>query len=472
MPVVPYQANLFQDRKDFYQLLSAFKQLSIEKSRPQIVSISTEIDPVDPLAVLQTIAQPNELHFYLEQENQGEAIAAIGSVTQKEIEGHQRFSIAQEFANSCLQDVVTINPSKLPFTGPHFFCNFTFFDKKSIATSPFSAATVFLPKWQISRRGDRSTVVVNLVVDSKLSPKLAEKVWQQLQQIRLAKYSVLNIFGDIRDKFRRRDAIAAESFKAAVTSALKQIRLGRLDKIVLAHAIDVTSPLPFQLVPSLNHLRKLYPDCYVFSTSNGKGQNFIGASPERLVSISDRRLTTDALAGTAPRGKTVVEDANLANCLLTSEKERHEHQLVVNFITQRLIRLGLSPQLALAPTLLQLSNIQHLHTPIQATISAHLHPLEVVAELHPTPAVAGVPRDIACQQIRRYETFERSLYAAPLGWIDYQGNAEFIVGIRSALIDGCHARLYAGAGIVAGSDPDKELTEIQLKLQALLRALV
>jgi menaquinone-specific isochorismate synthase len=98
--------------------------------------------------------------------------------------------------------------------------------------------------------------------------------------------------------------------------------------------------------------------------------------------------------------------------------------------------------------------------------------LQIVARLHPTPAVAGAATEIACGEIRCYESFERGLYAAPLGWIDSEGNCEFIVGIRSALIDGNHARLYAGAGIVAGSDPDKELAEIQLKLQALLKALV
>jgi menaquinone-specific isochorismate synthase len=121
---------------------------------------------------------------------------------------------------------------------------------------------------------------------------------------------------------------------------------------------------------------------------------------------------------------------------------------------------------------LQLSNIQHLQTPIHASVPAHVHLLDVVAELHPTPAVAGVPREIACDIIRRHERFERSLYAAPIGWVDHQGNGEFAVGIRSALINGQEARLYAGAGIVAGSDPDRELAEIQLKLQALLNALV
>lgn len=198
----------------------------------------------------------------------------------------------------------------------------------------------------------------------------------------------------------------------------------------------------------------------------------MGASPERLMSISDRQLATDALAGSAPRGKTPIEDADLANRLIASEKERREHRFVIDFITQRLTELGLTPQLLSAPQLLQLSNIQHLWTPIAAKVPPNIHPLDIVAALHPTPAVAGDPCEVACQEIQRYEAFERGPYAAPLGWVDRNGNSEFIVGIRSALIAGDRARLYAGAGIVSGSNPDKELAEIQLKLQALLKALV
>ncbi|MBC1224506.1 isochorismate synthase MenF, partial [Nostoc sp. UCD120] len=187
--------------------------------------------------------------------------------------------------------------------------------------------------------------------------------------------------------------------------------------------------------------------------------------------INNQQLITDALAGSAPRGKTPAEDAANANRLLNSEKEKHEHSLVLDFITQRLRQLGLSPQI-LAPRLRQLSNIQHLWTPISAVVPENIHPFRIVGQLHPTPAVAGASQDVACAEIRRYESFERGLYAAPLGWIDSEGNCEFIVGIRSALIDGDRARLYAGAGIVAGSDPDKEFAEVQLKLQALLKALV
>ena len=122
--------------------------------------------------------------------------------------------------------------------------------------------------------------------------------------------------------------------------------------------------------------------------------------------------------------------------------------------------------------LLRLSSIQHLWTPIYAHLPLNLEPLEIVEQLHPTPAVAGTPTEIACEKIRHYEKFDRSLYASPLGWVDDRGNCEFIVGIRSALIDGNQAKLYAGAGIVSGSNPSKEFAEVQLKLQSLLEALV
>jgi menaquinone-specific isochorismate synthase len=212
----------------------------------------------------------------------------------------------------------------------------------------------------------------------------------------------------------------------------------------------------------------------VFSVGNGHGQAFIGASPERLLTITNGQLTTEALAGSASRSQHPGIDRQLAQTLMSSKKERYEHQVVVEFILEQLRSLGLNPQSAASPKILQLLHIQHLHTPISAALHPQpsVQPLDILAKLHPTPAVAGVPRQAAYDFIRQHESFERGLYTAPLGWIDTDGNSEFVVGIRSALIDGCKARLYAGAGIVAGSEPAKELAEIKLKLQTLLNALV
>jgi len=512
MPVIPYRTNLFQNKKDLYQFLLTCQTAALAQAHPQIASISLALPPVDPLVVLQALARSDALHFYWEKGNQRFAvdeasgagnflqnlakqpmamvsvsaetymqreaaplehrplaIAAIDAAVYCRTEGGQRFSTVKNFIDAWLPHTITLGDTQLPLAGPHFFCSFTFFDDGD----RFPGATVFLPRWQIARQGDQSVLVANvLVTASSAVLDLTEDVWQTLE-------TILNLpMGAIAERHVREHRFSSpaevdrETFKAAVLAALTSIEAGHFHKIVLAHAVDVKRTQPIQLFPSLDHLRRLYPDCYVFSVSNQTGQTFIGASPERLLKLSTQGLITDALAGSAPRGKTAAEDAYLANALLHSPKDRYEHQVVTDFITQCLLQLGLQPQLSTSPHLFQLPNIQHLRTVIRTPMTRTSHLLEILAALHPTPAVAGAPRQITCQHIRRHETFERDLFGAPLGWVDYQGHGEFIVGIRSALIDGNRARLYAGAGIVAASDPDKEVAEIQLKLQVLLGALI
>ena len=477
MTVIPHRANLLQDRNQLHQFLLNCQQSLTEKDRTKIVSISQEIYPLDPLAVLQEIAEPCQRHFYFEKRDpisgKSFAIAALDSAIHLTVAGTERFALAQNFIQSCLARTITIGTERLPFSGPHFFCSFAFFDENVATNSYFPPGTVFLPKWQITRLKDSCIIVANAIINTDINVKiLTEKIWQSFDKIESQKYPKITTSSNSSISLKQIPVKDSALFKTSVKSALKLIESQYFSKIVLSQAINVISQTPFSLIDSLNNLRLTYPGCYVFSTSNGKGQNFIGASPERLISIHNNQLVTDALAGSAPRGKTEVEDANLGKGLLNSEKDLREHQVVIDFIVDRLSKLGINPDFSPVPRLLQLSNIQHLWTPIRARIPRDIHLLKILAQLHPTPAVAGVPRDIALQQIRGCESCDRSLYAAPIGWIDRTGNGEFAVGIRSALIDGDRAILYAGAGIVAGSEPEKELAEIQLKLQALLNALV
>ncbi|MEH2317063.1 isochorismate synthase [Nostoc sp.] len=471
MTVLPCRSNFFVEHKDLYQFLVAVQEKCVKNNSRQIVSISQEIDLVDPLLVLDKLTQANEINFYFENRGKGEAIVAIDAVAKLQIDGADRFTQAEYFIKSCLNNIINFGNANQPFSGPHFFCYFSFFDKNTQVDYPFPSATIFLPRWQVAVQNQRCILVTNIIINANVNiQRLLDNLQNKIEFIQSLEYYPANI-DYFPAKFYKKSVTNAAQFKRSVVSALEKIRSSHLSKIVLADILDVKSSNHFDLVKSLNNLRQIHPNCYIFSTSNGKGQNFIGASPERLISINNQQLITDALAGSAPRGKTPAEDAANANRLLNSEKEKHEHLLVLDFITQRLCQLGLLPQI-LAPRLRQLSNIQHLWTPVSAMVPPNIHPLKIVGQLHPTPAVAGAARDVACAEIRRYESFERGLYAAPLGWIDSQGNCEFIVGIRSALIDGDRARLYAGAGIVAGSDPHKEFAEVQLKLQALLKALV
>ena len=470
MTTTSYQLDRAQSQIAIAQFLSTCKRENLHKS-PQIISISLEIEPVDPLAVLQTIVKPDQRHFYFEKSGQQEAILAIDTAIELQIKGKNRFVEVKEFIQNASTNTIQFNDTNIPFSGAHFFCSFSFFDRQLQENSAFPAASVFLPRWQVSRQAERCTIVANVVIDQTLDPeRTSDQIWQKFQTIKAVKHQAIDLAIGL-SQFVRKEFSHTDYFKKSVLSVLESIQKKQLHKIVLAHALDVTLPIPFNLVNSLNNLRRLYSNCYIFSTNNSQGQTFIGASPERLVKIHNQHLETDALAGSTPRGKTAIEDIQLGDRLLSNQKETHEHQVVIDFITRHLEELGITAQRSPA-RLLQLPNIQHLHTPIRAIVPSNIHLLDVVAKLHPTPAVAGAPRELACEQIRHYEQFERSLYAAPIGWVDHLGNGEFAVGIRSAMLNGCHARLFAGAGIVAGSNPEKELTEVELKLQALLAALV
>lgn len=463
MTVVPFRSDCRQDRRSLQDFLHHCYRSAIQAGHPKVASLVFPIAPVDPLLALEVLGQPEGDCIYLEHPCQQEAVAAFGSTLYHESGGHDRCQQAYRFIRRW-------SPHLIPGLAAsraraRFFCSFTFFDTCRGRTAP---ARVFLPTWQVSRRQQRSWLTVNFVIAPEVSLEdLAQRVTERLEQLAHLPDHPASL-QPTRIDMRNGPAIA---FQQTVNQAIHCISQRQLRKIVLAHAADVATPKPLSIFNTLRTLRQQYPDCYVFSVGDGDGGTFLGASPERLLSLQHRRLITDALAGSAPRGTTPSKDATLAENLLYSPKERDEHQFVVDFLLQKLTALGLKPSYRPTPTLLQLSNIQHLHTPIRTIVPAQIHPLQLVEALHPTPAVAGVPTQAACQYIHIHEPFDRGLYAAPLGWVDAQGDSEFIVGIRSALVQQNRARLYAGAGIVAGSDPAQELAEVQLKLRVLGEAL-
>jgi menaquinone-specific isochorismate synthase len=437
----------------------------------EIVSLALQIPTVDPLACLQKLGHSNTLNFYWENCSKQEAVAAWGVTIRGNTEPDSRFASAQKLIQNWFRQITREASATLILGKPSVFCGFTFFADIE-ESEPFKSGTLFLPRFQIVKKNKNCCLIVNFPLDqgqdkSYVLEQIKQKVnaihWSSLERLDEGEHNLLSV--------NREQSQDSDYFKSVVQSALTAIAAGELSKIVIAHTTEIKSAIPFDVIKSLANLRELHPDCYIFSTSNGEGQNFVGASPERLLSVQNQQLVTDALAGSAPRGNNNTEDLHLANLLLKNRKEKREHQAVRDFVIERLKAIDLKPQ-QLPLQILKLSNIQHLWTPIYGHLPADIEPLEIIALLHPTPAVAGVSTASACEKIRYYEKCDRSLYAAPLGWVDYEGNCEFIVGIRSALIDGNLARLYAGAGIVSGSNPDKEFDEVQLKLQSLLKALV
>lgn len=438
--------------------------------RPKLVSITLTVGALDPLAVLESIFEPAQPHFYAERPALQSALSGAEAVVAHTAHGPDRFAAVQRFVDDTLAHTLAVGDVAAPFGGPHFFAAFAFQDEVEPG-EPFPAAHVFVPRWQVARAGEVTTAVANLLVapDADLAA-LTERVWRAHGKFREFRYAAAapGPAAD-RPRFAVRDT---GDYPAAVARGLERIAAGEFRKIVLARTREVTSDQPLHPLRMLNGLRQRFPDCYAFSLSHGAGPSFIGASPERLVRVSRGVLETEALAGSAPRGAGASEDAALAAALLRSEKDLREQRHVLDSILRRLAPLGLEPEFDAAPGLRRLANVQHLHTPVTARLPEGVRLLDAVARLHPTPAVGGTPREAAVRRIRELEGFPRGLYAGALGWINARGGGEFFVGLRSALIDGATARLYAGAGIVAGSSPEKELAETELKFAAMQDALL
>ncbi|ELZ13562.1 isochorismate synthase [Halovivax asiaticus JCM 14624] len=258
-----------------------------------------------------------------------------------------------------------------------------------------------------------------------------------------------------------------DEWRHQVRRAVEAIDTTELQKIVLAQSLTATLDGALALPTMLTRLRRRYPACYRFAIDGTDGSTFFGATPERLISKDGTTFETEALAGSVPRGETPDEESSHADDLRQSEKLDAEHAFVVDAIRTNLTDLVES--IAIRPqTIKRLATIQHLQTPMHGQIGANTHVLDIVRALHPTPAVGGVPQTQACETIRSIEPIDRGWYAAPIGWFDEHGDGEFAVGIRSGVISGERVTLFAGNGIVAGSDADEEAAEIDLKFRSIL----
>lgn len=272
------------------------------------------------------------------------------------------------------------------------------------------------------------------------------------------------------------DSAEDPAYLELVSRAVGAVGRGELDKVVCARMLVLGPGSDPDPVVVLNDLRRRSPNCAVFAFTAGAA-TFLGATPEELAVLDGHRLSTSAVAGTAPRGADAAEDRQLAAGLRASAKERAEHRFVVEAITAGLEGLGLVDPTPTEPEILALANLQHLRTPITSRVRQRsggvndMDVLRVAGLLHPTPATGGAPLDAALAFIQAHEVFDRGWYAAPVGWCDLDGNGELRVALRSMLATDEGLRLFAGAGVVAGSVPEGELAETSVKLRALLDVL-
>ncbi len=254
----------------------------------------------------------------------------------------------------------------------------------------------------------------------------------------------------------------------SVADARDDLRAGLADKVVLAREVLVTTSSEISAMQTLDRLRSSYPGCILYSLLG-----FVGASPELLVARSGGIVRSHPMAGSTPRSADPSVDARLAAALLASTKDREEHRITIDMVHDTLLPWCSYLDEEADPSVVAVANVQHLATMVEGRLSSPpASVIELMTALHPTPAVCGFPREAALDLIRRHEHLDRGRYGGPVGWVDAAGNGEWAVGIRCAEIAGSTARLFAGVGVVADSDPLTELAETQTKLLAMLSAII
>lgn len=441
--------------------------------------------------------------FFWEQAAQHAALVGVGAVTSLETSGGSAIADAATAWRALLQDaVISYAPEVVPAygSGPTLFGGFAFdpLKPRTALWEGFPDGLLVLPRLLLSYHAGSVSLTINTLVHASddidsLEQKITEDVHALFNAITAtnteksdAEASEVGWIAEAHPyethshssttfsaEVHPAGTLSAQEWMQLVDNTVKLLQQGLYEKVVLARAIEVTPPRTvgaFEVGSALQWLRESYPGAYVFAIQRGK-RFFVGATPERLVQAQDGHIQTMALAGSAPRGETPQEDARIGAELLGSEKNTFEHASVVAMVREALQAHCASVYVSEAPRLLKLKNIQHLETPIMGELLPGRCILDVMTNLHPTSAVGGVPRLEALKLIRQTEQLDRGWYAGPVGWIGACGHGEFAVGLRSGLVEAQKATLFAGCGIVAGSNPQNEYEESCLKLKVMLRGL-
>ncbi len=438
-------------------LHASLKAWLLKKVDDSVLSLALPIYDLDPLKKLPLLAEKQQFSFLWDR-SPGLCIAASGKCQNFELVGQRRFELAQRFSDETLGRLIDGTPEAPVHAQPRVLLAFTFFEQTAeiqIDTKIIPAVQAVLPCWQLSRQSGQSWLRLNAVVANESDVRdLVEQIWLMRDKLTLRNTQGTDF--SVKTNFEmKKSQDWQHSYQLALSKGIDLVDSGELQKLVLAVSKSIVLAEPLDPLKVLANLRRQQPGSCRFLWKRSIDESFFGASPERLLSLRQGFISTDALAGTAL--------INSGFDLMCSEKDLREHELVVASINSQLIQQGLEPCRSRSPRLARHGNLLHLHTPITAQAKGH-SPLHLAEGLHPTPAVAGLPRNKAVKWLRALETFDRRNYAAPIGWIDKTGNAEFRVAIRCGYSQGVNLNLMAGAGLVRGSIVERELEEVRLKL--------
>lgn len=463
MPTLTHQPG--SDRLS--ALIAAAADRARVSGRPVLLSIVERTGSIEPLDALErwADARPGDTgpRMYWSRPRRGTEMACIGSVAEVTTGGPGRFAEVRRAMQELIEPAIVEGvEAPLDGVGPMLVGGLSFDPTGSTAREwrDFPAAWFVLPRVQLATVGDERWMTVSMLVDADGASDVDPAGIEEFRDVMRAG-APRRVAPQFAVHFA--DEGSPGSWHELVTDAVRAIDAGEFDKAVLARSRRCRSDAPIDAHAVLRRLTASHPDCFVFGVWHGDSA-FVGASPERLVRLDGRAVQASSLAGSAPRGATAPDDRAHAAALATSAKDLAEHALVREALVSALDTLCDDVDAAAAPSLFTLPHVHHLHTAVTATLRGGHSIVDLVEALHPTPAVGGAPREAALAYIRRHERLDRGWYAAPVGWMGRDGG-EFAVGLRSAVINGAEALLFAGCGIVATSDPASEYAETLLKLR-------
>jgi menaquinone-specific isochorismate synthase len=372
----------------------------------------------------------------------GEGLVGWGSFATTTVRGPERFADARKWWLKQLESFAITNSVHGNGTGPVLFASFSF--------SSDEESVLIIPQVIVGKKGDKSWITW---IGSSPQPALNVTPPDLIHN---------SITWDS-------DEHADDAWKSRVSTAVDRIQSGKLDKVVLARDFTGHSDQDIEPRTILKKLAAEYPSTWNFSVAG-----LVGATPELLLRLSRKMVTSRVLAGTISKTGNDERDLALAASLARSSKDLEEHLYAVKSVADALEPFCTSTNVPDAPYVLHLANVMHLATDVTGAIAeklAHVDAFTILEQLHPSAAVCGTPREQAGQLITEIESMSRGRYAGPVGWIDAAGDGELGIALRCGQIDGDSIRIFAGCGIVAGSDPDKELAETVAKLVPMRSAL-
>ena len=427
-------------------------------------SLIFKIDEIDFQSIINNIQDKDVTYFYTKQISEEVSFLGFHPIFKVATSGNSRIEDTEKIVSGIAKNFISnwdeFNIESIPL----FLGGMTFtIDKQKDLWSDFSDSEWFIPKFLLFQSKGKSYVVFNSY-GCDFSEQKIDFDFERLNSYLTKNVSNSQNVGTIIISSNGKEKnIWVEN----VNKALKKIDSGEVQKIVLSRQIDLELNDNIKISSALEILGKRYPRCYVFAFRKNSSI-FFGASPEKLAKISNGWIEADALAGSISRGKSEEEDSNLAKTLLASKKDLAEQEIVVSFIRDSFSQFCSQVVFEPKPIIRKLPNIQHLWTPIKGKINPNKSIFTILKELHPTPAICGVPWNKALKSIKEMEPHNRGLFSGMIGWFNLKNEGEFAVAIRAALLKGKKIYAFAGCGIVQGSDPEIEYAESELKLKPII----